>query len=181
MDMDSTSKRFAGGMIGICLGLFLWIQASWAWTNYWLLVDGQQGLALITGEHWSGRRQFTYSYAVDKKNYYGFSHRNSRNKQYSEVGIGGMSVVFFSASHPWLSLLYEPDAVIKGWPVHVLVIILEWIAIVTVINPESRWAFNLDATNRDRNKSVASQAFNGTKKSDVEPLNSTGKIKNKIR
>jgi hypothetical protein len=55
-----------------------------------------------------------------------------------------VSVVYFSASRPWLSQLSMPRAVIEGAPVILVVLVFELFAIVTIIKPRSGWAFSFD-------------------------------------
>lgn len=121
----------------LCLFLFWWTQD--AWTNYWLLRDAQQGTALVTKEHWSGHDAVVYKYVVDQREYIGQSSRNWKDAK--KVQVGERTVVYFSASHPWLSLLYMPETALLGLPVIVLVLVLEVFAMITIIKPKSRWAF----------------------------------------
>jgi hypothetical protein len=121
----------------LCLFLFWWAQD--AWTNYWLLRDAQQGTALVTEELPQRRNTVAYKYVVDQREYSG---RGSRNwKDGRKVQVGERAVVYFSASHPWLSHLYMPQTVLEGLPVIVLVLVLEVFAVIAIIRPKSRWAF----------------------------------------
>ncbi len=139
----SISPRLVGFVIAIALGDFLFLQARSAWTNYWLLQDGQQGMAIVTNELWSGHNAVGYRYTVNEKEYTGRSGRNWKIEKYSKVPVGGESVVYFSASHPWLSLLYEPRTVIEGLPVVIIVMFFEFFAVATIISPGNKWAFDL--------------------------------------
>jgi len=107
------------------------------------LRDAQKGTAIVTKELWSGHNAVGYRYVVDQKQYSGHSGRNWQDKSYSKVQVGEESVVYFSASHPWLSLLYMPRAVLEGLPVIIIVLIVEAFAVVTIIKPKSGWAFSL--------------------------------------
>ncbi len=82
-----------------------------------------------------------YQYVVDQKQYSGRSGRNWKDQK--KVQVGEESVVYYSASHPWLSLLYMPQVVLEGLPVILIVLILEMSALFTIIKPKSGWAFNL--------------------------------------
>jgi hypothetical protein len=82
-----------------------------------------------------------YEYVVDQKHYSGRSGRNWKDQK--EVQVGEESVVYFSASHPWLSLLYMPQTVLEGLPVIIIVLVLEAFAVITIIRPKSGWAFSL--------------------------------------
>jgi hypothetical protein len=142
--MRSIPTRFAFAVIiGIPLAYFLISAAHWSWVNYWLLKDGQPGAAIVTKELWSGHDAVGYKYSVNQKEYTGRSIRNWQEPKYSNVKIGDESIVYFSASHPWLSLLYKPRTVVEGWPVLIIAAILEIFIIVTVVNPKSKWALDL--------------------------------------
>ena len=114
-----------GLILAIALGQFLFLRLRSTWINYWLLRDAQKGTAIVTKELWSGHNAVGYRYVVDQKQYSGHSGRNWQDKSYSKVQVGEESVVYFSASHPWLSLLYMPRAVLEGLPVIIIVLIVE--------------------------------------------------------
>jgi len=141
-NMTPRGARFAGLIIALALGDFLFLQARSAWTNYWLLTDGRQGTAIVTHELWSGHNGVGYKYVVAEKEYSGRSGRNSSEK-YNHVQPGEESIVFFSASHPWLSSLNKPEYVAPGWPVILIVVAFEVFALITIIKPTSGWAFSL--------------------------------------
>jgi hypothetical protein len=84
-------------------------------TTYWLLTDGQEGKAVITGSSPLRRRDesLDYSYEVNNTRYYGSSPRSWLEKPYWGVQIGGQSVVYYSASHPWLSSVRKPKEVVS--------------------------------------------------------------------
>lgn len=140
----SLSSRIQGLIIASILGWFLSGQVRSAWAGYWLLKDPQAGMAVVTARHWSGHNAMDYRYTVNGKNYAGVCGRNWQDPRYSRVEAGEESIVYFSASHPWISCLYKPKAVIEGLPVIVIVLFIEALAIVTIVNPESRWAFNFN-------------------------------------
>jgi hypothetical protein len=141
---NSISPRLIGLIIAIALGDFLFVRTREAWTNYWLLQDGQQGMAVVTHELWSGHNAVGYRYMVNQQEYVGKSGRNWQEANYSNVQVGGKSVVYFSISHPWLSLLYKPRTVIEGLPVVIIAFLIELFAITTVLNPKKgKWAFDL--------------------------------------
>lgn len=142
--MRRSHQRLVGLASTLFLGYFLFGQAWSAWKNYWLLKDPQQGMAVITKEHWSGHGRVVYRYSVNSTEYSGASSRNWQDPKYSSVQSGGQSVVYFSASHPWISLLFQPRAVIEGLPGIIIVLFFEFFAIMTIIKPGSGWAFSLD-------------------------------------
>jgi hypothetical protein len=76
-------------------------------------------------------------YKVNQREYTGRSGRNWRDPRYSQVQVDEKSAVYFSASHPWLSLLYKPDAILEGAPVILIALVLEFLVILTIVNPKS--------------------------------------------
>lgn len=151
--MRSYQLRLAGLFMAIVLGDFFFLQVRSDWRNYWLRTDPQQGMATIMKKYWGGHGNYVYQYSVNLKQYAGRSQRNWRDPQYSNVLPGDQAVVFYSASHPWLSQLYKPDTVIQGLPVLVIAFLIELIAIVTIIRPNSKWAF--DAGDKKGKNNVA--------------------------
>lgn len=73
----------------------------------------------------------------------GVSIRNWKDDKYNKIGIGEQTVVYFSASHPWLSLLYKPDRYLDILPL-LIALTLEFFVVMTAVNPKSKWALNLD-------------------------------------
>jgi hypothetical protein len=73
---------------------------------YWLKKDAKRGVAIITKERQHG--MVDYRYTVDRHDYTGESHRNYEEEKYRNVHPGEESLVYFSASHPWLSSLETP-------------------------------------------------------------------------
>ena len=139
--MTARGARFAALLLALALGQFLYLRARSAWTNYWLLRDAQHGTALVTSERWSGHGAVNYSYEVDRKEYNGHGGRNWKDEK--KVEVGDRAVVYFSASHPWLSGLYMPGGVLEGLPVILIVLVLETFAVITIIAPRSGWALSL--------------------------------------
>ena len=133
--------RFTGLAVAILLGAFLAAGAKTAWLNYWLLKDADRGIALVTKNSWSGHNGVEYRYVVDGVEYDGTSQRNRHDPRYSHAQPGETSVVYFSASHPWLSSLDRPEAIVVAVPVLLIALVLEIFAIATVVNPRGRWAF----------------------------------------
>jgi len=113
------------------------IPRGW-WGDYWLLRDGQRSTGLVTGT--TGRNSVVYRYTVNEKEYKGRCPRNWRDPKYSRVGPGEETVIYYSASHPWISCVNKPEAVGVGLPVWLLALVFEILAIVTIVNPYSRWA-----------------------------------------
>ena len=129
-------------IVALALGDFLYERARSAWNCHWVLTDAQDGTALVTQEHWSGHGSVDYQYTVGQNQFKGFSVRNPKDQK--KVEIGGQTTVYFSASHPWLSLLYKPDPedVLPGFPVILVALAFEAFAVITIIKPKSGWAFS---------------------------------------
>jgi hypothetical protein len=93
--MTPRGARWAGLILAIVLGQFLYLRARSAWTNYWLLNDAQKGTAIVTKELWFGHNAVGYRYVVDHSQYTGRGGRNSQERRYSKVKVGEESVVLF--------------------------------------------------------------------------------------
>lgn len=141
--MTARGARIVGLILAIALGQFLYLRAREAWKSYWLLKDSQKGIAAIMSEHWSGHNTVDYKYMVNGKEYASHSARNWDDPKYKDAQPGQESVVYFSASHPWLSQLSMPGTILEGAPVVLIVLGFEVFAIITIINPTSGWAFSL--------------------------------------
>ena len=138
------SVRFPVSVGTLVLGWFLSGAAQGVWNRYWLLQDRQQTVAAVTKEH--GHSVVDYTYRVAGKEYRGTSRRRylDQEHKYEEAVVGGTAVVYFSASHPWLSNLTPPSTIIpEGFPVMVLILAFEVQFVITLINPDSRWAYKL--------------------------------------
>jgi hypothetical protein len=149
--MGALGARLTGLILALALGDFLFVRAHSAWTDYWLIKDAQKATALVTNEHWSGHNSVDYEYTVGQKRYTGHSARNPKDAK--PIQPGEKTTVYFSASHPSLSLLYLPDTILEGLPVILIVIVFEAFAVITILNPKSGWAFSLLDKDPGENKS----------------------------
>ena len=91
-----------------------------SWHSYWLLRDGQRGTAVVLSEHWGGHNAVNYEYVVNGTRYTGAGHRNWHEEKDGSVQPGQKSVVYYSASHPWLSALDMPRSAVEGFPVAIV-------------------------------------------------------------
>lgn len=141
---SSNLTRLYASLLALLLGyVFVLGPVRQVWRDHWLVKDGQEGIAVVTKEHWAGHNVVIYQYRVGQKVYGGDDRRSRQNPRYNHVQPGEKTVVYFSASHPWLSAINLPRSVgIQGLPVILLGWLLEAGLLVTVINPRSRWAFN---------------------------------------
>jgi hypothetical protein len=96
----------------------------------------------VTKDLWTGHNGVAYRYTVNHNEYTGKRMRNYRDPRYRNVHPGDKSVVYYSASHPWMSSLRRPDRIGEGLPVALLALLFETIAVITLINPQHKWAFN---------------------------------------
>jgi hypothetical protein len=84
------------------------------WTDYWLLEDARQSVAVVTKE-WTGPKGTSvgYAYEVDERTYSGLAGRNYDAEQgqlVRDVHVGDRLTIYFSESHPWLSSAYRPKS-----------------------------------------------------------------------
>ena len=137
-----TLDRIFAVTLTLLLGYYFVIApAQETWSNYWLVKDAQEGTAIVTKELWTGHNVVQYRYRVNQKEYTGQDRRNWQDPKYAHVLVGERSPVHLSSSHPWLSALNRPRSVmIEGLPVVVLVWFLIALLVVTVINPNNKWA-----------------------------------------
>ena len=85
-----------------------------------------------------------YRYAVSETTFSGVSLRDSKDERHRNAKIGEEAVVYYSASHPWLSLLYKPEGIIDILPA-LIAFALVLFVVVTAVRPKSKWALNVDA------------------------------------
>ena len=133
-------QRLTGIFVALLLGWFLFLRAKESWTNYWLLTDSKQGAATVTNESWAGHDRVGYTYKVGQQEFTGKDGRPWHTQKDNGLHVGEQAVVYYSESHPWLSLLNRPRTVLEGFPVVVIVIIIEVFALIAVIKPKSGWA-----------------------------------------
>lgn len=145
-----TAIRLQASFLALFLGyFFVYGVAQELWNKYWLVKDGQQGLAVVTAEHWAGHNVVLYRYRVSGKEYAGRGSRSIENPKYAHVTAGENTVVFYSSSHPWLSAIDHPHFVsIDGLPVALFVWLIEASLVAAIINPKGRWALNLTGQRR---------------------------------
>ena len=124
---------------------FVLLPAQDAWTSYWLLKDGQKGKAVITKVLWSGHDGVAYRYRANQKEYTGEGARNYEDPKFRVYGaqVGEGSIVYYSASHPWLSQLRRPRTVVEGLPVLILAWTILGLMLVTIVNPRHKWALRI--------------------------------------
>lgn len=112
-------------------------------TQYWLTVDAKQTKVLITKVWGQG---VDYKYSVGNKEYNSHSQRDWEH----DIGAGQESIAFYSSSHPWLSSLTKPQTPLfqpVGAILFVvflsLALLVEFLLIMTVINPRSLWVLQI--------------------------------------
>ena len=140
----STTNRISALVIAVLLAyFFIVVQAQILWKNPWILKDGQPGIAVITKVLYTGHDAVAYRYRANQREYTGEDARSWQDPRYAHVTFGEQSVVYFSSSHPWLSLLNRPrTTMVEGLPVVVLAWLLIILFINTAMNPKSKWALN---------------------------------------
>ena len=139
-------RRFWALVLSLFLGYSFVVQPlQQIWKDYWLLKDGQQGTARVTEVRWTGHGGIAYQYRVNQVEYTGVGavrgYKAGRGDMSPPSVIGEHVVVYYSVSHPWLSQTDRPSGLAPyGLPLLLLMWALEAFLIVTVINPNSRWA-----------------------------------------
>jgi hypothetical protein len=144
---SSNVRRFWALVLTLFLGYsFIVTPAQLAWTEYWLLRDGQQGIGVVTKVGWTGHGGVAYQYRVNQVEYTGGDAVRAYNHGHGDMSpaavIGQHLVVYFSASHPWLSRLNPPNRRISPYGLPFLAGMWALLAFLTltVIKPDSRWS-----------------------------------------
>lgn len=140
----AVTKLWASFLILVLGYPFIVSPAREVWANYWILRDGRQVRGVITGEPlFANGTTCIYHYRVNGKTYDG---QGSQSLQYPgdvHVVEGRAVTVFFSSSHPWLSVLrWPPGVMFGGLPVVLFVWLIEVGLVTTFVKPSSRWAFD---------------------------------------
>jgi hypothetical protein len=91
----------------VFLGFILFSQLQYLPTDYWILTDGAETTALVTGKDFFWGKSVAYSYTVAGQEYTG---KEVPKWPYPEVG--DQCMVYYSVSHPWLSLLIKPKSLL---------------------------------------------------------------------
>jgi hypothetical protein len=139
--MTPLAARITGLVLALVLGQFFFLRFTGSWTNCWLIADGEKGTALVTEDLTTIPNAVAYKYVVNQKEYFGESRRDWKTP--NKAKVGEETTVYYSASHPWISRLYLPDTIVQGLPVILFIGLFEFFAIMTIINPRSRFAFSL--------------------------------------
>ncbi|HEV2401518.1 MAG TPA: hypothetical protein VGS27_31570 [Candidatus Sulfotelmatobacter sp.] len=159
----STADRFWASFLALFLAYFFVLgPIRQVWKDHWLVKDRQQGSAMVVKENWAGHDVVVYEYRAGQNVYTGQDRRNRRGPKYANVRPGEKTVVYYSASHPWISSFDPPDTVmIDGLPVVLLVWLIELGLVITVINPESKWALSSKSQQRDLPAQIAKSRPDG--------------------
>jgi hypothetical protein len=142
-------RRFWALVLSLFLGYCFVVQpAHLLWEHYWLLKDGQPGIATVTQVLLTGHGAVAYQYRVDQAEFTGTDavrgYNHGRGDTYPPAVVGQHLPLYFSVSHPWVSRLERPTGMVPvGLPLFLGVWALEALLIWTVINPNSRWALRI--------------------------------------
>jgi hypothetical protein len=99
--------------------------------SYLLANDTKQTMAVLTEKQQHG--VYSYKYSVADREYSGASQRNWESEKYRNVEVGERAVVFYSASHPWISSLEEPQSLPRDTGFYVGVPFVIGVAIVLIL------------------------------------------------
>jgi hypothetical protein len=92
-------QRLWALVIALLLGhFFILVLAQDAWTEYWLIKDGQQGVAVVTKVLWTGHNAVAYRYSVNRKEYTGKDARNSQDPSMHTWGRRKIGCLFLRFS-----------------------------------------------------------------------------------
>lgn len=169
----SNIPRIGAALMALLLAYgFVYGPARELWLNYWLIRDGQQGVAVVTKEHWAGHDVVIYRYQVNQKTYTGQDSRSYQKPKYAKVMPGEKTVIYFSSSHPWLSAINMPQVVMfSGLPVVLLAWLFMFLFAVTAINPNSRWTLRNRQQTLAEKQTGTSQPPNSVSPSPPQPDN----------
>ena len=101
-------------------------------STYTLAQDPKQTTAVLTES--LGHGVFRYKYSVAGREYSGASQRNWEQEKYRNVDVGAQSVVFYSASCPWISSLETPQFPPRDAGFYVGVPLLFGVVIILVLS-----------------------------------------------
>jgi len=138
------------GLALLLVKVFVLDEAQTWWTQRWILKDGQQGMAIVAKVR--DHNSVVYRYRIDQKEFTGADFRDSGDPRYAHVGIGERTAIYFSSSHPWLSLIKLPRSQMpEGLPFLLLVWFVAARLFIAAIKPRSKWAYG-PSTSADRHK-----------------------------
>lgn len=98
----------------------------------WILRDGVLTTAHVTGV--GSHNCVYYTYSVAGTHYSGYGTREYRDPRYASVGTGGQTVLWYSASHPWISSPLRPRAMYDGSPFVIIASALDLLFVACLIS-----------------------------------------------
>jgi hypothetical protein len=121
----------------VLLGMFLvnWTR-FYIWREYWIIVDGERGTAVIT-QVFQPKRNVAYRYTVDQTEYTGFDQGAEEEGRFWKPAPGEKCIVHYSSSHPWLSSLHQSSQFASGLPAILVGLLMEAFFIWMIIDPRS--------------------------------------------
>lgn len=99
-------------------------QSLTAWKIHWLLIDGWHGTAIIV---YTSKGNASYTYTVNNKTYNGSDS--------SVKTPGETAEVYYSDSHPWLSLLKKPNSIFPVVLKVVLTVAVASFLVLAILRP----------------------------------------------
>lgn len=141
-DRNSTSYPTCARVLALLVALFVaflfWFMKS-DWAGYWVLKDGRPITAMVTGHLPHGA--VAYSYTVNEEGYSGESEEGYRGSR----DVGDPIQVYYSESHPRLSLSKMLSKTTIGWVAAVTILLFsfcEILAVRTILNPRGKWTID---------------------------------------
>jgi hypothetical protein len=127
------------------LGKQIFYSAQGMRINHWVEKDGKPVSAVITEalRELHGIHFYAYRYAVDGKEYIGYSGRTWEEEELHRLAVGEKTSVVVSESHPWLSSFKARQTGWMGLLIVFAMIFLECICLVALISPHSLDVFKV--------------------------------------
>jgi hypothetical protein len=115
-------------------GYLLFLCVYFVPVDYWIVKDGAKTTALITNDHpWTGHGDVVYSYTVDGQQY---TETGSPDWEKPRPKAGDKCTVYYSVSHPWLSLLRRPKVLVERYAGGIVFLFGMAIAAISILVPE---------------------------------------------
>jgi hypothetical protein len=127
----------------VMLGRFIISFFHTCWVAFCLTQGAGQTTAIITNERSHGVVDYTYT--VESSQYVGHSQRGRDQG----AAVGGQTLVYFSSARPWLSSLQTPSFPPSGALFMLIPLSIEFLLVMTVINPKGKWAFQTGLKNNE--------------------------------
>lgn len=144
--IEMIQQRLQALFLALVLGSFFVVDPFLTiWTNYWLVRDGRQVKAVVTDVRQHG--SVGYRYHVNGNEYTTSAYCPHQGRV--SCSAGESITAYYSASHPSVSRIEHTESMGYGaWPAMIIFTWpFEFMAIATVVNPRSKWAYRFGSRN----------------------------------